>query len=311
MSDCSNDCAGINQEFQQATSTEEWYLSPEELASDFSPDIDYGEPQPPANTTVLHSVRSLFSFMFIFLLLWSSFYGISYRAMEHLIRFIRYFAVQLANVVPGVAPLLDLIPKILYLLRKIYHLHSDNFKKYIICENCSSLYKFDDCYEHRGGRYVPKLCCFVPYPYHPNKSRRKPCNHPLLKTVILKGGTEKLYPLKVYCYKSLKDQLTDILIRPAMIENCNNWRSRVVPEGYLCDVYDGKVWNDFVANGFFDEGNNIALMMNCDWFQPYKLTQYSVGVFYFVIMNLPRNIRFKRENLIIAGIIPGPTEPSY
>ena len=105
--------------------------------------------------------------------------------------------------------------------------------------------------------------------------------------------------------------MTDILICPAMIENCNNWRSRVVPEGYLCDVYDGKVWNDFVANGFFDEGNNIALMMNCDWFQPYKLTQYSVGVFYFVIMNLPRNIRFKRENLIIAGVIPGPTEPSY
>ena len=108
----------------------------------------------------------------------------------------------------------------------------------------------------------------------------------------------------IHCYKNLKDQLIDIIIRPALIENCNNWRSHVVPEGYLCDVYDGKVCNDFVANGFFDEGNNIALMMNCDWFQPHKLTQYSVGVFYFVIMNLPRNICFKRENLIIAGIIP-------
>ena len=34
MSNCSNDSAGINQEFPQATSTEEWHLSPEELASD-------------------------------------------------------------------------------------------------------------------------------------------------------------------------------------------------------------------------------------------------------------------------------------
>ena len=26
-------------------------------------------------------------------------------------------------------------------------------------------------------------------------------------------------------------------------------------------------------------------------------------------MNLPREIRFKRENVIIVGLIPGPTEP--
>ena len=35
-----------------------------------------------------------------------------------------------------------------------------------------------------------------------------------------------------------------------------------------------------------------------------------MGVLYLVVMNLPRNIRFKRENLIIIGIIPGPHEPS-
>ena len=34
-----------------------------------------------------------------------------------------------------------------------------------------------------------------------------------------------------------------------------------------------------------------------------------MGVLYLVVMNLPRNIRFKRENLIIIGIIPGPHEP--
>jgi len=34
-----------------------------------------------------------------------------------------------------------------------------------------------------------------------------------------------------------------------------------------------------------------------------------VGVLYLVILNLPRAIRFKPENIIIAGIIPGPSEP--
>ena len=36
---------------------------------------------------------------------------------------------------------------------------------------------------------------------------------------------------------------------------------------------------------------------------------YSVGVIYLVLMNLPRAVRYKRENVIIVGIIPGPSEP--
>jgi len=41
----------------------------------------------------------------------------------------------------------------------------------------------------------------------------------------------------------------------------------------------------------------------------FSQSQYSVGVLYLVILNLPRDIRFKPENIIIAGIIPGPHEP--
>ena len=29
------------------------------------------------------------------------------------------------------------------------------------------------------------------------------------------------------------------------------------------------------------------------------------------IVNLPREVRFKWENTIVCGIIPGPKEPSY
>ena len=43
--------------------------------------------------------------------------------------------------------------------------------------------------------------------------------------------------------------------------------------------------------------------------KPYKDISYSVGVIYGVIINLPRNIRYKDENIIIIGIIPGPKEP--
>ena len=50
--------------------------------------------------------------------------------------------------------------------------------------------------------------------------------------------------------------------------------------------------------------------MNVDWFQPYKHSPYSVGAIYLAMMNLPREERYKQENIIIAGIIPGPDEPS-
>ena len=56
--------------------------------------------------------------------------------------------------------------------------------------------------------------------------------------------------------------------------------------------------------------NTFGLMLNVDWYQPYKYSPYSIGVIYLVVMNLPRFERYRRKNLILVGIIPGPNEPS-
>ena len=53
-----------------------------------------------------------------------------------------------------------------------------------------------------------------------------------------------------------------------------------------------------------------GFMINVDWFQPYKHTQYSVGVVYLTVLNLPRHLRNKSNNIILVGILPGPNEPS-
>ena len=50
-------------------------------------------------------------------------------------------------------------------------------------------------------------------------------------------------------------------------------------------------------------------MLNLDWFQPFKNSQYSVGVIYAVICNLSRSERFKPYNILTLAIIPGPHEP--
>ena len=97
-----------------------------------------------------------------------------------------------------------------------------------------------------------------------------------------------------------------------MLQLCNKWVHCNTVDGTLNDVTDGQMWKDFMiydGRPFLDLPNNIALALNIDWFNPYKHTQYSIGAVYLTILNLPRTLRYKIENTIIVGLIPGPKEP--
>ena len=50
-------------------------------------------------------------------------------------------------------------------------------------------------------------------------------------------------------------------------------------------------------------------MIKVDWFQSFQNVQHSVGVIYLIV-NLPREVRFWQGNVIVVGVIPGPSEPS-
>ncbi len=64
-------------------------------------------------------------------------------------------------------------------------------------------------------------------------------------------------------------------------------------------IYDGRVWKSFLydMNGlpFLAAPNNYLVILNCDWFQPFKHTQFSIGILYLVVGNLPRELHYKRE----------------
>lgn len=75
----------------------------------------------------------------------------------------------------------------------------------------------------------------------------------------------------------------------------------------MSDVYDGQVCKDFSSpkySNFMSSKRSYGLMLNFDFFQPYKHTTDSYGVFYLTLMNLPRDVRFKEENILLVGIIP-------
>src|SRR5204863_546950 len=97
------------------------------------------------------------------------------------------------------------------------------------------------------------------------------------------------------------------------------WANRSGFDDILTDIYDGRVWKTFkgtndetLPNFFRPEvaDSHFGLMLNLDWFQPFDGTSHSTGVLYAAICNVPRDIRFKRENLLIISILPGPNEVS-
>jgi hypothetical protein len=87
--------------------------------------------------------------------------------------------------------------------------------------------------------------------------------------------------------------------------NCFHWKG-IKSDDILRDLYDGRVWKENID--FFKNGG-IGLILNIDWYQPFSSSKYSVGVMYLALMNLPREKRYKKENMVIAGVIPGPSEP--
>ncbi|OAD68741.1 hypothetical protein PHYBLDRAFT_117149 [Phycomyces blakesleeanus NRRL 1555(-)] len=52
------------------------------------------------------------------------------------------------------------------------------------------------------------------------------------------------------------------------------------------------------------------LTLNIDWFQPFNGVTYSCGAIYLAINNLPCSERFKKENVILVGLMPEPKEAS-
>ena len=215
---------------------------------------------------------------------------------------------------PSPPTLAAVFPSSLYLVQKHFGLQTDKFEKYVICGKCGSLYHYNECIETslNGSRQTPKVCKHIEYRNHPFESHRIPCGQKLLKE-ILTQKERKFYPIKSYCYCSVVESLSEILTKHEYLEQCELWQTRDIPDGLLCDIYDGVIWKSFInykGRPFFSEPHHLGLMLNCDWFQPYNQTQYSVGVLYLTILNLPRQLRFKPENVIIAGIIPGPKEPN-
>ncbi len=168
--------------------------------------------------------------------------------------------------------------------------------------NCNTLYDINDCFTTINGKKVPKRCS---KPRYKRKKFDRTCNAVLLQEHVVRNGGVYLVPKKVYCQNDITSQIERILLRPGYEKYCQEWRNRDTVHGTYSDIYDGKLWQKVQDDyGFFGNEYDMGLLMNFDFFQPFKNRSKSVGVFYLALLNLPRSIRYHSSNLICAGIIP-------
>ena len=294
-------------------------VNDEELAEDFNTtentimESDLHTPPDSPGSPIRSSFHNLLCLLVTLLAKWSSFYKLPDSSLNSFLKVLCFFFHLLAKLFSPLAELAKLFPSSVYILNKLCGSESDNFQKFVVCPCCNSIYILENCFETIGMQKVPKKCSYIAYPNHPQHARRKPCGAALLAEVTLSNGVRRYYPKKVFCYLSLINSLRALLQRNGVLQSLQHWQHRTIPDGVLGDVYDGRVWKEFLNVGgqpFLANTNNLALMLNADWFNPYKHSPYSVGVIYLVVLNLPRSERYKVENLLLVGIIPGPSEPS-
>lgn len=231
--------------------------------------------------------------------LFQSLHFIPDRAVSWLIKFLYYLLKYCGRFSPRITQISEALPRSLY-LRDKYIGDSKSVCRYVVCPACHSLYSYDQCVQKTGTQTSSKTCS------------SQNCKCKLLKEVVSISGNVKLYPSKVYCYNSVIASLNRILLRPGIIDACESTR-KDTEQTVLQDIYQGSIWKEFLKyNGkeFLVSSLSYALILNVDWFQPFERFTYSVGVIYLVLLNLPRSIRYKRENVILVGVIPGPSEPS-
>ena len=264
---------------------------------------------------VVPKENKLIQLYVMFLLLWQSLFRLSDTGMEILLVFFAKFSSAIATAfqINVLKEFLSKLPTTMYKAKMVIKVKGDSFSKYATCYKCSSIYPLEQCKVTLPDKSIVSCkCTHVEFPYHPQLHFRQPCNELLMKNVKSSSGTITLYPHGMFCYRSLIESLQFLLNRPNFVEKCQHWKSINHVDGVYKDVYDGAIWKEFLVYDhvpFLSLAYNFAFILNVDWFQPYHHTQYSLGVIYLAILNLPRKERYLQENIILVGIIPGPKEP--
>ena len=178
---------------------------------------------------------------------------------------------------------------------------------FVCCPKCSS------CYPDDGPDSYPEFCSSK------DPLTQQTCSRRLQKTRIIRSRQYHT-PVRHFYYHNFNDWLGQMLCRPGM-EDMMDRNTSPSSGGVMEDIWDaqgvyelrGADGHPFIRKCADNEGRYL-FSFNMDGFNPFQLKQAgrsaTVMGLYMVCLNLPPEIRFKPENMFLAGIVPGPHEPS-
>lgn len=127
-------------------------------------------------------------------------------------------------------------------------------------------------------------------------------------------------PIKRFVSFSFTDYLAGLMSRPGFEDRMDNPLIVHGNESNVAnDIFDGQFLREFKGpdGQLFRSSHHIGrycFSLCVDFFNPFTNKQAgkkcSVGIISLVCLNLPASMRYKAENMFLAGVIPGPKEPS-
>ena len=132
------------------------------------------------------------------------------------------------------------------------------------------------------------------------------------------GNVDVEVPTKRFVSFSFKNYIAELTSRSGFENKMDAvWDVEEVP-AQMHDIFDGQFLHDFKDRGGHrfgrqTEEGRYVFSLSIDFFNPFTNKQagkkVSFGVISVVCLNLPVSMRYKPENMFLAGVIPGPKEP--
>ena len=184
---------------------------------------------------------------------------------------------------------------------------------YVVC-SCHCTYT-PSYLEGSAVPTYPEYCT-----HHPNPEIL--CGEPLLDT----QHSSAHLPKRTFVYHDFNDYLASLLSRSnvemMMDMACNNLTTSLPspPPCFIKTPFEAQFLREFsgpkAGQLFVDRGDEgrYAFSLHIDFFNPEGMTvrgaSISSGIISMACLNLPLDMRYKPENLYLAGIILGPKQPS-
>jgi hypothetical protein len=80
-------------------------------------------------------------------------------------------------------------------------------------------------------------------------------------------------------------------------------------DGYIQDIFDGDYYHKFAK--FTKQKGYFTFQLNCDGANPYKSSKMNYWPIYLVCNELPKSVRYKRQNMLFVGLWTGVGKPNF